>query len=331
MMRGRGSLRSWVAAWRAVALAPVLALVLLAGCSSGSDPDAEAGPVPASGDPATDKLAQVKARGTLVMFTDPEYPPQSMAVEGARRPENTRCAANQLTGPEVTGYDAETGKAVAAELGVEPCFVTPSWNEVIAGGWNDRWDIAWGSGAITAERMERLYVTQPSYSTPTNLFVAEDSDYQRAEDLSGKSVGACAGCTMEQYLRGTLELPGVALTFPIRDPDVQPFDNEIPGLKAVARRELEGFVCSEPVGQDEIDRGLPLRMLPDVLYETYKTGYVDRSSGLTSEAFVHEVNSIIGELHDDGTLAGLSQEFFGQDYATAAAEFDMSALNQQVE
>lgn len=327
MTRGRRLRTTWGSPWPAV----VLSVALLAGCGSGSDPGAEVETTGAAGDPATDKLAQVQARGTLVMFTDPQYPPQSMAVEDAGRRSDSRCAANQLTGPEVTGYDAETGKAVAAALGVEPCFVTPSWGAVIAGGWNDRWDIAWGSGAITAERMQRLYVTQPSYSTPTNLFVAENAAYQAADDLSGRSVGACAGCTMEQYLRRTLELPGVSLTFPIREPEVQLFDNEIPGLKAVARREIDGFVCSEPVGQDEIDRGLALRMLPDVLYETYKTGYVDRSSGLSSKAFVDKISTIITELHADGTLTGFSEKFFDRDYATAAGDFDMSALQQQVQ
>lgn len=311
--------------------AGVLTVALLAGCGSGQTPGADVPATGAAGDPATDKLAQVQARGTLVLSTDPQYPPQSMAVKKAERVADSRCAANQLTGSEVTGYDAETGKAVAAALGVEPCFVTPSWDEVIAGNWNDRWDISWGSGAITAERMQRLYVTQPSYSTPTNVFVAEDAVYQTAADLSGRSVGACAGCTMEQYLRRTLELPGVSLTFSIEDPGIQLFDNEIPGLEAVARREIDGFVCSEPVGQDEINRGLALRMLPDVLYQTYKTGYVDRSSGLSSRAFVAEVSTIISQLHADGTLAALSKEFFDKDYATAAGAFDMSALQQQVQ
>ena len=103
----------------------------------------------ASGDPATDKLAQVLARGTVVMFTDPNYPPSSEAVKGAARPADTKCLPNQLTGPQITGYDAETSKAVAKALGVEPCFVEPSWTEVEAGNWADRWDIAWGSGAST--------------------------------------------------------------------------------------------------------------------------------------------------------------------------------------
>ena len=33
-------------------------------------------PAGAAGDPSTDKLAQVLARGTLILSTDPAYPPQ---------------------------------------------------------------------------------------------------------------------------------------------------------------------------------------------------------------------------------------------------------------
>ena len=36
-----------------------------------------------SGDPTTDKLAQIQARGTLVGFYEPDYPPQSIVVEGS--------------------------------------------------------------------------------------------------------------------------------------------------------------------------------------------------------------------------------------------------------
>ena len=118
--------------------------------------------VASSGDPSSDKLAQVLARGTLILFTDPAYPPQSYAVKGAKRLTTTKCAANQLTGNQITGYDAETGKLVAKQLGIEPCFVTPSWTEVTGGNWGDRWDLAYGSGAVALDRMDVLYMTQPS-------------------------------------------------------------------------------------------------------------------------------------------------------------------------
>ena len=151
------------------------------------------------------------------------------AVEGATRVADTKCAPNQLTAAEVEGYDADTGKLVAEAMGVEPCFVTPPWSEITAGNWGDRWDIAWGSGALTTERMTRLWVTQPYYSTPHNFFVPADSTVQDAAELSGKEVGACAGCTQELYLKHELELPGVTLDYAVTDPKIVTFDAEPPG------------------------------------------------------------------------------------------------------
>ncbi|MDQ4041089.1 MAG: transporter substrate-binding domain-containing protein [Actinomycetota bacterium] len=173
-----------------VICAAVASLALAAtGCGSeGGDRARELGGQrhgPGSGDPSTDKLAQILARGTLVLFTDPAYPPQSFEVEGAKRPASTKCADNEQTAPDISGYDAETGKLVAEALGVEPCFVTPSWTEVTAGNWGDRWDLAYGSGAIEFSRMEALYMTQPYYSTPTNFFVPRSSPAKTPADLSG--------------------------------------------------------------------------------------------------------------------------------------------------
>jgi polar amino acid transport system substrate-binding protein len=330
-VQGRGA--------RSAVLVVVAALALSAcgGSSSGSGGSsgvaASSGPAAAAsiaGDPAHDKLAQVLERGTLVLSTDPAYAPQSMAVEGASRRPDTKCQPTELTADEITGYDAETGKAVAKVLGVEPCFITPQWTEIIAGGWGDRWDIAWGSGAITADRMTRLYVTQPSYSTPAGVFVATDSPYTKLADLSGKRIGACTGCTMEQYLHDTLVLPGVETKRAFDNPQVSTFDNEIPGLEAVASGKIDGFLCSEPVGQGEIDKGLDLRMIEEPAYQSYKTGYVDRESGLSSTAFVAAIDEALATLHADGTLKGLSEKFFGKDYDTAAGAFDMAAINQEV-
>ena len=209
-------------------------LAVLSACGSSGD-GADARPVagrdPGAGDPSSGKLAQIRARGTLILFTDPAYEPQSYTVEGAARKAPTKCAANELTAPQIAGYDADTGKIVAHALGVEPCFVTPSWTEVTAGNWGDRWDLAYGSGAIAADRMQVLYMTQPYYSTPANFFVPTGSTAQEPADLSGKRVRACAGCTMEDYLRGTLELPGPHIDFLVDQAEVVTFDTEVPGSR----------------------------------------------------------------------------------------------------
>jgi polar amino acid transport system substrate-binding protein len=295
----------------------------------GSDSDASASDSPAA-DPAADKLAQVKARGKLILFVDPEYPPQSFAVKGAKRPTATKCAANELTAEEVAGYDADTGKLVAKALRVEPCFVTPSWTEVTAGNWGDRWDLAYGSGAVEYSRMENLYMTQPYYSTPANFFVPTSSAATTPSDLSGQKVGACTGCTMEKYLRGTLELPGPKVEQLVEKPRIVTFDTEPPGLVATAKRRLDAFLCSEPVGAEAIAAGAKMRMLATPAYHSNKTGYVDKHSGLAVRGFVARVNEIVDGLHADGTLKDLSIEYFGKDYATHAAEFDLSSIGQTV-
>jgi polar amino acid transport system substrate-binding protein len=284
----------------------------------------------ASGDPASDQLAHVLARGTLVLSTDLAYPPQSYSVEGAERASPSRCTGNQTTGPEVAGYDAETGKAVAAALGLEPCFVVPSWTEITGGNWGDRWDVAWGSGAINADRMTRLYMTQPYYSDEQRFYVRTDSPYQVPGDLDGKEVGACASCTHELYLTGELQVPGVEIEFKVKDPVIVTFEYERPGLDAVASGDIDAFLLANPVGEQAIEEGLPLRALEEAAFRLYSTGFVDRASGYDPVAFLDRVNQAIADLHADGTLKALSMESFGVDLATEAAAFDLDSIGQVV-
>jgi polar amino acid transport system substrate-binding protein len=321
--------------WWRLGAAGLAAIALALPACGGSDTDESSGDAAAgetsAGDPSKDKLAQVLGRGTLILFTDPEYPPQSFAVKGAKRPADTKCAPNELTAAEVAGYDADTGKVVAEALGVEPCFVTPSWTEVTAGNWGDRWDLAYGSGAIDLERMEVLYMTQPYYATPNVFFVPKDSPARRPQELSGKRVGACAGCTMEKYLRRTLKVPGPPLKFVVDNPEIVTFDTEPPGLTATAKGKLDAFLCSEPVGAEEIAKGIPLRILQPPAYVTYKTGYVDKSSGLDVGPFVERVNEIVAEAHESGKLRELSMKYFRKDYAAEAGAFDLGSIGQTVE
>jgi polar amino acid transport system substrate-binding protein len=305
----------------------------LSACGGGSDTTTKS-TAPATkptGDPSTDKLAQVLARGTLILFTDPKYPPQSFAVKGAKRPASTKCAANQLTAAEMAGYDADSGKLVAKALGVEACFVAPSWTEVTAGNWGDRWDLAYGSGAIDFDRMNVLYMTQPTYSTPTTFFVPKDSPAKTPADLAGKKVGACTGCTMEKYLRGTLHLPGSRIqTGLVKNPDIVTYDTEVPGLVATAKGTVAAFLCSEPVGDGAIKDGAKLRRLATPAYYSSKTGYVDKKSGLEVGPFIDRVNKIMAGLHADGTMKRLSIKYFGKDYATQAGRFDLRKIGQRV-
>ena len=303
-----------------------LAILALAVAACSSAPAAS--PTPTGADPTKDKLAQVLARGTLVLWTDPDYAPQSFKVEGAARGAPSKCAPDELTAPEVSGYDAETGKLVAAALGVEPCFVVTPFDAMIAGSWGDRWDVAWASGAITKGRMEKLYVTQPYYSTPANFFVMPGSTVTKPADLSGKKIGVCSGCTHQSYLERTLQLPGVTLDYVVDNPQVITYNTEPPGLEDTASGKLDAFLCSEPVGLGLMAKGVKLREVETPAYFTYKTGYVDRDLTLAAGRFLDAVTHAVQQLHASGKLKELSLKFFKKDYATPAASFDLAGLNQ---
>jgi ABC-type amino acid transport substrate-binding protein len=314
---------------RVLVLAIALAIVGGA-CSSnpgGSSTDASTSP---AGDPNTDKLAHILDRGTLIVSHEPLYPPQSFMVEDAQRAETTKCTTDQLTAPQVGGYDVETAKLVAAELGVEPCWVTPEWTEITGGNWADRWDISWGSGGINEDRMIRLYMTQPYYSAPQSFFVHEDSDYQVPSDLDGKAIGVCAACSHELYLEGTLKVPGTEIEYKVEDPKIVVYQAEPPGLKEVAAGKIDAFMLSAPVGRAAIADGLPLREIEEPGFLLDLTAFVDKSSSLDQRAFFDTINATVLGLLNDGSLAALSEEFYGTDYATAAAEYDIDALEQEV-
>lgn len=299
---------------------------IVAACASAAAPSKSA-----SADPTKDKLAQILQRGTLVGYAELDYPPQSIRVDGATRDPNTKCQPTEITAREVTGFDVETTKLVAKALGVEACFVQPSWTEVTAGGWSDRLDIAYGSGAINATRMDHLYMTQPYYYVPQRFLVAKDSTATKPSDLDGKKIGTCTSCTVESYLKGTLVIPGVDLVQKVKDPVLVGFETEKPGIEALAAGKIDAFLTAEPVAQEAITEGKPLRLLDGQAFSMYPSGFVDKTSGLQVRAFVDRVNDIIRTAHNDGTLKAMSMKWFGADYTTPAGQFDINKIGQTVQ
>jgi ABC-type amino acid transport substrate-binding protein len=287
-------------------------------------------PAGSSGDPSTDKLAQVLARGTLILSTDPAYAPQSFRVKTAKRLAQTKCAANQLTANQMAGYDAETSNLVARGLGVEACFVTPTWSEQISGHWNDRWDLTIASVGITRERMTRLYYTKPYSAEAERFFVRKRSKVSAVQQLSGKRLGGCGGCFAQYYIQRSLVLPGEKVDFLVDHATFVGYDVERNGLADVARGKLDGFLCGVAVGAKAIAEGVPLKAVGGDQYVAYLSGAVDRFSGLKAAPFIAKVDAIIARLHATGTLRRLSLKYFGTDFATRAGQFDVARLGQKV-
>jgi polar amino acid transport system substrate-binding protein len=301
----------------------LLAAVLLTGCSA-----APAGS--ATSNPANDKLAQIKARGTLVLPTDPAYPPSSFAIEGAVRAGDTRCQVNELTRAELDGYDVSVGNLIADAIGVEPCYVVPTWTEMIAGHWADRWDIAFASIGVTDDRMPGLFFTKPYIGSPERLWVRSDSKAQQMSDLDGKRIGVCTACWADLYLQKRLTVPGMSIDYKVDDAKIVGYAVEAAGLQDVADGKLDAFLCADTVAQALIDTGAKIRGIEPAAYIAIPAGAIDKTSGREVKSLFDFVNTTLSMRFADGTLKALSMKYFDHDYATAAAAIDPASFGQDV-
>ena len=281
---------------------------------------------------AADKLGEIMARGTLIVSTDPAYPPQSELTEGATRSADTKCASDQHTASEFAGFDIDVAVEIAKGLGVEACFVTPAWDLIIGGSWADRFDMSVGSMTITPERMQVLYFTQPYYTTPAAFFVHQDNTtLTNPSDLSGKNVGVCAGCTYEFYVDGSLSIPGEKIDFVIQGAQTTGYGSDTEALQDLALGDgvrVDAVLTALPTGQGVIKDGLPLKQLGDPVFYEYLAAAVDKQHSKDPASFVKKATEVIQQMHKDGVLLRLAQQYYGEDLATAAGDFDVQALAQ---
>jgi polar amino acid transport system substrate-binding protein len=287
---------------------------------------------PTAAPAAPDLLSTIQTRGTLVISTDPAYPPQSALKANPQRTSGSKCSSDQKTLGELEGFDIDVASAIAKGLGVEPCFVTPDWTLITGGNWAGRWDISVGSMTITPERAKVLFFAQPYYTTPAALFVNKNNTtYTQASDLGGKKIGVCGGCTYENYLNGSLVIPGETINFAIKNANIKTYDTDSTALEDLSLGDgvrLDAVLTAQPTGLEAIKNGKPLKQLGDPIFFEYLAPAFDRSSSLNALSFIAKVSGVVAGLHKDGTLLKLSQQYYGTDLTSAAAKFDASQFGK---
>jgi len=279
-----------------------------------------------------DKLAEIQARGTLIIATDADYVPQSKLIASELPDSNTKCKPSQYTAVQMTGFDVQVANEIARWLGVEPCFVTPPWSQLVAGSWGDNWDIHVGSVAMTSERMKVLYFSQPYYVTPSVILIhRQNFSFKIPEDLSGKRIGVCAGCTFESYLLGTLQIPGQEIEYRIQNAQIVAYENEDPAIEDLSLGDgvqLDAVMTILPKALAAIKSGKPVKLMGEPVDYEYIGVTLDRSSRRDSARLLAEITTSIQQMHRTGLLQKLSIQYQGLDLTQEAAKFDFTSLAQ---
>jgi polar amino acid transport system substrate-binding protein len=270
------------------------------GTDGNAPPDAE-GTVCETTDASGDLLAEICDRGVLTVSTDPAYPPQSKYLPKEDKYE---------------GFDIDVATEIATRLGVDIAWETPSWDVITAGGWNGRWDISVGSMTPTDDRQEVLDFTEPYYYTPAVALVHADNTTisDVTTDLDGTDIGVCGGCTYEQYLDGSLSMTGFEFDFVIDDATVKGYDTDTTALQDLALGDgtrLDAAMTSATVAQGYVDEGNPVKVVGEPLFYEPLSVAIDKSSDLDPASLVEATDQLVADMHEDGTLTGFSEQWFG--------------------
>ncbi len=291
---------------RRVAVLPVAMLVLAAcqGAGSGESAAESTAPSGSAAAEADGHLARVLEAGQIVVSTDPAYPPQSFL--------------NEDTG-EYEGFDIDVALEIGERLGVEVEFTDPTFDAVVAGNWSGRWDLSVGSVTVTEDRTEVLDFTQPYYFTPAQMTALEDSDIASVEDLAGETVCVGESTTYLFWIEGTLTLPesaGEIASVPEgMTATTLPTDIDCAEAWRAGRSEFEGWLTALPTAQGAIDEDYPVKLVGDPVFFEPLAVALDKSVE-DNDSLLAAIDEIIGQMHDDGTLSAMSDEWYGADLSS---------------
>lgn len=286
----------------ALMLAALMTLSLLTACSK-DEPDAPDDSNAGTQQPADDKQEDKK-----------DEPP----AEDDKKDENAGGARTITVGTigtgepysmldddgNWTGVEAELWKEVEDRLGwtieVRQVGDTASlFGELDSG----RADVAANCYAITEARLEKYIVSDPLYADAQVIIVQPDSEYQTFEDLRGCTIGVTAG----QASQSTIEAMA-----PDYDWEVITYQDSSAGFQDCALGRIDSYANTiTNIEKAERAQGLEFRQLDELLFgNNVGWFFADTEEGAEIR---NELNGVIKELHDDGTLSKICEKWFYED------------------
>lgn len=201
---------------------------------------------------------------------------------------------------KIIGYDADLARALAKKLGVKIKLVEAPWESLFAGLDDGRYDLVINGVEITSERKEKYDFSEPYAYIHTALVVKNDNtDIKDFKDLKGKktvnSIGSTYMTMAEKY---GAEATGVSTL----DETIQ---NVIDG-RADATLNSEDSIATYL--QEKPDA--PIKVVA-ITKDSSKVAIPMKKTG--SASLKKAVNKALSEMSNDGSLAEISQKYFGKD------------------
>ena len=231
-----------------------------------------------------DLLAQIQDRGSMVFATEGTWSPWTFHNEAG----------------DLTGYDIEVARAIAAELGVEAEFAEGEWDGLLAGLDSGRYDTMANGVSVTEEREEKYDFTEPYAYNRIVVITTADSNIASMDDLAGKTTANTLGSSYAILA----ESRGATNT------GVDDFNQTIQLLES---GRIDATLNDEVVFYDYLNQHpeANLKIAAENDEPTHVAFPLRREEATAS--LLAAMNEAIAALRENGTLSELSNEFFGID------------------
>jgi polar amino acid transport system substrate-binding protein len=103
---------------------------------------------------------------------------------------------------KIVGFEVDIAHAIARRLGVKAKFIQYSWSNLVPSLERGDFDIVMNGLEYTAERAERILLSEPYFTYAETLAVRADSPIRSLADLKGKRVGTLNQTYAHDLLRG---------------------------------------------------------------------------------------------------------------------------------
>jgi cystine transport system substrate-binding protein len=263
----------------AVAGLALAALALTAcGGASGTSADAQA---------TGTTLQDVKAKGALVVGTEGTYAPFTYHDKGSG---------------DLTGYDVEVAKAVGKELGVPVKFEETQWDAIFAGLDAGRFDMIANQVSITPDR-KKTYAFSSPYTVSKGVIVVKkgDTSISSFADLKGRT-------TAQSLTSNWYDLAKKS------GADVQSVEGWAQAVALLQQGRVDATVNDQLTYLDyEKSQGDTSLAVAATTGDAARNAFAFRKG---SDGLVKAVDQALAKLRKDGTLAAISEKYFGQDVSS---------------
>ncbi|SDH96528.1 amino acid ABC transporter substrate-binding protein, PAAT family [Arthrobacter subterraneus] len=257
-------------------------LLAVAGCGSSASSDTASEGASESTGGTT--LAEIQESGVLTVGTEGTYKPFTFHEGGAG---------------ELTGYDVEVITAVAEKLGVEAEFEETQWDAIFAGLEAGRFDVIANQVSITPEREETYSFSVPyTYSNGVIVTSADNSEITSFEDLEGKT-------TAQSLTSNWYELAEES------GAEIEAVEGWAQSVTLLEQGRVDATINDELTFLD-YQKSTPNENIK-IAAETEEQSRSALAFPQGSDDLVEAVNSALEELREDGTLAEISEKYFGED------------------